>query len=110
MSPNKQTIERYLDGFNKSDHAQILDCVTDDVVWIIPGMFHITGKDAFDNEIENDAFVGHPVITTTRLVEERDVVIAEGTVQAHKADGGTLNLMFCDVFEMRNTKIQKLIS
>jgi hypothetical protein len=35
------------------------------------------GKDAFDKEIENDSFVGNPTITTSRMIEENDVVIAE---------------------------------
>jgi hypothetical protein len=28
---NKATIEGYMDGFNRSDHEQILSCLTDDV-------------------------------------------------------------------------------
>jgi hypothetical protein len=51
MTPNQSTIERYMDGFRKTDHQQILSCLTDDVEWIIPGMFHIHGKEAFDKEI-----------------------------------------------------------
>lgn len=108
MSENKSTVARYLDGFNKTDHQQILSCLTDDVEWLIPGMFHITGKEAFDKEIENDAFVGHPTITTIRLVEECDVVVAEGTVRVEKKAGGFLNAVFCDVFEMQHAKIKKL--
>ncbi len=55
MNENKKTVEKYLDGFNKLDHTQILSCLTEDVEWIIPGMFHIKGQEAFDKEIENDA-------------------------------------------------------
>lgn len=73
MSQNKQTIERYLDGFRRSDHQQILACLTEDVEWVVPGAFHAVGKAAFDKEIENDAFVGRPDITLQRLVEEDDV-------------------------------------
>src|SRR5687768_3760397 len=43
MTPNKSTVDRYMDGFRKSDHAQILSCLTDDVEWEIPGAFHIRG-------------------------------------------------------------------
>jgi len=28
MSDNRKTVERYIDGFNKTDHAQILPCLT----------------------------------------------------------------------------------
>ena len=110
MTENKITVERYLDGFNKSDHKQILSCLTDDVEWEMPGAFHLVGKESFDKEIENDAFVGSPVITTTRIVEEDDVVIAEGRVMARKKGGGFLNAVFCDVFEMKEAKINRLIS
>ncbi|MBI3320551.1 MAG: nuclear transport factor 2 family protein [Candidatus Omnitrophica bacterium] len=110
MTENKKTVERYMDGFNKSDHGQILSCLTDDVVWNMPGAFHLVGKAAFDKEIENDAFVGRPAITIARMVEERDVVVAEGAVRVQKKAGGFLNAVFCDVFAMRDGKVKQLTS
>jgi uncharacterized protein len=110
MSVNKQTVERYLDGFRKGDHEQILSCLTEDVIWDLPGAFHLVGKQEFDKEIENPAFQGHPVIAVSRTTEENDVVIVEGTVRARKADGEFLNLAFVDVFEMCNGRICRLIS
>ena len=110
MSRNKQTVQRYMDAFAKSDHAEILSCLTDDVEWVIPGAFHLTGKVAFDKEIENDAFVGSPTIGVSRMTEEHDVVVAEGSVRCAKRDGGLLNAVFCDVFEMQDTKIRRLTS
>ena len=109
-SQNKRTVNRYMDGFRHGDHAAILDCLTDDVEWLIPGAFHARGKDAFDREIENDAFVGRPQIVVTRLTEEDDVVVAEGKVRTTKKDGEVLHLAFCDVFEMRGGHIRRLTS
>ena len=108
MTNNKRTVEKYIDGFNKTDHEQILSCVTDDVKWHMPGYFHHFGRAAFDGEIENDAFEGSPNIVISRMIEENDVVIAEGTVKSAMKDGGKLNAVFCDVFEMRDAKIKKL--
>ena len=108
MTQNKRTVEKYMDGFRKSDHAQVLSCLTDDVEWEMPGAFHLKGKAAFDGEIENDAFVGSPAITVTRMTEENDVVIAEGAVRAQREDGGVLSAVFCDVFVMQSTKIKHL--
>ena len=99
-----------MDGFSRSDHAAILDCLTEDVEWLIPGAFHITGKAAFDKEIENEAFVGSPTIHVTRMIEEGDIVVAEGSVRSARKDGGLLNAVFCDVFEMQSAKIKRLIS
>jgi ketosteroid isomerase-like protein len=109
-SANKRTVEKYMAAFRRSDHQEILSCLTDDVEWVLPGLFHIKGKEAFDREIENPAFVGSPLITVTRLTEEGDVVVAEGRVRATRRDGGHLNAVFCDVFEMRDAKIRRLIS
>jgi ketosteroid isomerase-like protein len=52
MTENKRTVDKYMDGFRKSDHEQILSCLTDDIEWEMPGAFHLIGKDAFDKEIE----------------------------------------------------------
>ena len=110
MSENKATVEKYIDGFNRSDHAQILSCLTDDVEWHIPGAFHVVGKHAFDKEIENDAFVGRPTVVILRMVEEDDVVVAEGRVRAARRDGGVLDAVFCDVFVMAGARIRRLTS
>jgi len=110
MTENKQTVERYMNSFNKLDHAQILSCLTDDIEWVIPGFFHTRGKPEFDRQIENDAFVGKPRIKVTRMTEEDDVVVAEGSVEAERTEGGIMKMEFCDVFEMRGGKIKRLIS
>lgn len=110
MTRNKQTVDRYMDAFRRTDHEQVLSCLTDDVEWVIPGVFHARGKTAFDAQIENDAFVGSPAITVARLTEEADVVVAEGSVRARRKDGTPLHLAFCDVFEMQDGKIRRLIS
>ena len=110
MSPNKQTVQRYMDAFTRTDHAEILSCLTDDVEWLLPGVFHLRGKEAFDKEIENDTFVGSPTITITRLTEEHDIVVAEGIVYSAKRGGGVLHAVFCDVFVMREAKIKQLTS
>lgn len=45
-----------------------------------------------------------------RSTEENDIVVAEGTVRTKRKDGAILNLMFCDVFDMRDARIQRLTS
>lgn len=110
LSPNKQTVQTYMDAFNKTDRAVILSCLTDDVEWFIPGAFRVNGKPAFNKEITNDAFVGDPIIKVTRMTEENNIVICEGSVRCTRKEGGVLNLLFCDVFEMQGTKIKRLTS
>lgn len=110
MSENQHTVARYMEGFRQNDHAEILACLTDDVEWLVPGAFHVRGKDAFDREIEGEGFVRPPSIEVTRMLEAQDVVVAEGFVRTERSDGSRLNLAMCDVFEMRDRRIRKLIS
>ena len=108
MSENKNTVQKYMDGFNASDHEKILSCLTEDVVWYMPGFFDLKGKEAFDKEIENENFVGKPVIEIVRMVEENDIVIAEGAVKAKMKSGEMLDAVFSDVFHMEDGKIKQL--
>ncbi len=108
MTSNKKVIETYIEGFNNSDHAKILSCLTDSVVWEMHGLFRKVGKQEFDKEIENEAFVGRPTIKIIRLVEEGNIVIAEGSVKSKMKNGGLLDAMFCDVFHFENGKIKQL--
>lgn len=110
MSENKKIIEKYMEGFRESDHQKILSCLTDDIVWEMPGVYKHIGKEEFDKEIENENFVGRPKIQIKRFVEEDNVVVAEGSVQGEMINGNKLDAVFCDVFLLENGKIKKLTS
>ena len=110
MTENKKTVQRYMDGFVAGDHEMILSCLTNDVVWVMPGNFHLTGKEAFDKEVGNENFVGVPSIQVIRMIEEDNIVVAEGAVQSKMKTGGMLDAVFCDVFHMEKGKIKQLTS
>ena len=76
MSQNKKTVEIYLDGFRKNDHAQILSCLTDDIEWTVFGHFHLTGKQ-----------------------------VAELTGAATRDNGDVMRMSMAEVFVMRDAKI-----
>jgi ketosteroid isomerase-like protein len=108
MTNQKHTVEIYMDGFRSTDHAKILSCLNEDVIWEMPGFFYHQGKEAFDKEIENPNADGHPDIYISRLVEEGNIVVAEGTVKAKMKDGNKIDAVFCDVFHFTNGRISKL--
>jgi uncharacterized protein len=109
-SIRKRVVERYIEGFRNGDHDEILACVTDDVTWEMPPHFELSGRSAFDDAIENDATPGLPEIDLTRLVEEGDVVVAEGAVRAALRAGGRIDARFCDVFHFRGDRICRLVT
>jgi ketosteroid isomerase-like protein len=108
MSARKAVVERYIDGFRRMDHDQILSCVSDDVVWDLHGYRTLQGKEAFAAEIENEDFEGTPTLDIDRLIEEGDAVVAVGAGSAAKTDGGRLEFVFCDVFTFTGDAISRL--
>jgi ketosteroid isomerase-like protein len=110
MPTHRAVVETYLDGFRRSDHAQILGCLTDDVVWDLPGYRHLIGKDAFDGEIENEQSDGPPTLTVDRLVEQGDTVVVIGDGQGMLKTGDAFRFAFCTVFTFAGELIGRVES
>ena len=110
MSDQKALVERYFDGFRRSDHSAILACLTADVAWDLPGYKHLSGKAAFDQEIEGEAFEGPPQLTVDRLVEEGSTVVAIGTGAGRLRAGGSHRFAFCTVFTFSGALIGRVES
>ena len=106
MSKNGDTVNRYLEGFRKNDHEQILSCLTEDVRWTVFGAFQLTGKTAYDKAIDGaPEFIDPPDLTVVRMVEQGDTVMAELTGIAKRASGGEFRMSMAEVFLMRGGKI-----
>jgi uncharacterized protein len=110
VSNRKAVIESYFEGFRQSDHARILACLTDDVVWELPGFGRREGKDDFDQEIENEQFTGSPTLVLDRLVEEGDTVVAIGTGVGTHVSGAVHRFAYCDVFTFAGDLISRVES
>lgn len=106
MSTNIETVNRYLEGFRRNDHAQILSCLTDDIRWTVFGHFQLTGKEAYDKAIDGaPEFIDPPELNVVRMVEQDDVVMAELTGTARRAAGGEMRMAMAEVFVMRDGRI-----
>jgi ketosteroid isomerase-like protein len=106
MSENIDTVNRYLDGFRKNDHEQILSCLTEDIEWTVFGAFHLRGKDAYDKAIDGAPdFIDPPELNVVRMVEQNNIVMAELTGVVRRAAGGEMRMSMAEVFVMRDGKI-----
>lgn len=101
-STNQSTVERYLDGFRRTDHAQILGCLTDDIRWTVFGAFQLEGREAYDAAIEGPGFAGSPDLEVVRMVEEGDTVMAELVGRVPQQDGSVQRLSMAEVFVLRD--------
>lgn len=110
MSSHKAVVETYFEGFRRRNHAQILACLTDDVVWDIYGHTHLQGKEAFDREIERPGTTDGPVLTVDRLIEEADTVAAFGIGEGSQPSGERFRFAFCTVCTFAGDKIGRVES
>jgi ketosteroid isomerase-like protein len=101
-------VEAYVDGFRRTDHEAILSCLADDVVWVLHGYRTLTGKEAFDGEIENDAAVGRPTLNLEQLIEEGDTVVAIGSGEMTLKDAGRVAFAFTEIFTFAGDTISRL--
>src|SRR3954462_8913936 len=105
MSQNVETVNKYLDGFRKNDHEQILSCLTDDIRWTVFGAFQLSGKAAYDKAIDAPAdLIDPPTLEAARTVEQENVVMAELTGTIRRTAGGEMRMSMAEVFVMRDGK------
>ncbi len=106
MTPNKKVIETYL---ATTDLAEVARRLTDDPEWIEwfngapAGGARSRGKAAY---IQN--FDGHKLREeATRLTEENNEVVAEGTLRVSKKEGGSMTIQRCDILELEDGKVKR---
>jgi uncharacterized protein len=110
MSARTTVIEQYFDGFRRSDHELILACLTDDVVWDLPGYRSLKGKSEFDGEIENPDFSGSPTLVIDRMIEGAGAVVAIGSGEARHRNGDPHRFAYCDVFTFTGDLVRRVES
>jgi ketosteroid isomerase-like protein len=109
MSPNKTLVETFL---ATADRSKVAPLLADDVEWVEWGDGVLAtgtrtrGKAAFIANFGDDELR----CQITRITEEDNVVVAEGTARVRKKDGGILTVRFCDIFELENGKVKRLNS
>jgi ketosteroid isomerase-like protein len=97
VSSQKATVQRYTDGFRSGDLAQMVSCLTDDVVWALHGAKTLTGRDAF--AAEADAAGGPtPQLHLDRLIEEGDTVAVVGHGSVDMGTGDPMDFVYSEVF------------
>ncbi|NUS44946.1 MAG: nuclear transport factor 2 family protein [Mycobacteriaceae bacterium] len=110
MTTREQILDRYMDGFRRSDHEAILNCLTEDVVWRIHGVRTTSGKAEFDDEIENPAFEGSPALVVDRVIDAGSVFVVTGTGTGRHRERGPFHFAYNDLFTFRDNLIAQVDS
>ncbi|MFL5439856.1 MAG: nuclear transport factor 2 family protein [Myxococcales bacterium] len=106
VTAQKAVVEKYTDGFRKGDLAQIVSCLTDDVVWAFHGAKTLVGKDAFAAEADSvDGPI--PELTLDRMVEEGDTVAVIGHGSGSMG-GDLVDFVYSEVFTFTDGLVSRL--
>jgi ketosteroid isomerase-like protein len=108
MSAHQDVIERYIEGFRRGDHAQVLSCLADDIVWVLHGHQAVRGKAAFAAEIATDLFDGKPALEIFRRVEQGDVVAVFGGGSVTRKGGEIADFAFSELFVFEGERISRI--
>ena len=108
MTARKAVIGNYIEGFRRGDHAQVLACLADDIVWELYGHKTVRGKAAFAAEIQNDMFEGEPTLEIDRMVEEGDTVAVTGGGSVRKKTGEEMQFVFSELFTFDANLVKRL--
>ena len=103
-------LETYVDGFRAGDHAAVLACLTDDVIWDIVGHATAAGADEFETLIDGPEGASLPRLTLDSTVVEDHVVAAFGAGEFEDADGETFRFRYADSFTFRDGLISAVVS
>lgn len=105
MSENKKFIET----LQATHHSKLGPLLADDVEWVewadgVPATGAVKrGKAAYLGNYGDDELRGE----ITRIIEEGNVVVVEGTVHVHRKDGKNLTVQYCDIYELEHGKVKR---
>jgi len=87
----------------------MLGLFTDDIErWEVGAEKRTHGKAEFEKEVLPGPDVVRLGIRVNRMIEEGNVVVAEGLAHIVKKDGGTTAVQYCDIFEFEGEKVRRI--
>jgi ketosteroid isomerase-like protein len=87
----------------------MLGLFTDDVErWEVGTDKRTHGKVEFENQVLPGPDVERLGIRIDKMIEEGDVVVAEGLAHIFKRDGETIVVQYCDIFEFEGEKVRRI--
>lgn len=106
----RDVIENMVDAFDRSDIEGILELMAEGAIWEMLGAQTYVGKDQIRDSL--NGMVGMEMLGSTKnhvIVEESNASV-DGVVTYKGKDGKVHEMYYCDVYELSNGKVSKMIS
>lgn len=99
-----------VEAFDNNDIEAILSHVTDDIEWQMIGDQGIQGKENLRKFFSDHADMKIISCTKDYVIIEGDRGSVSGNVQCSNGKGQDFDLYYCDIYELKNGKVNKMIS
>ena len=103
---NKNLVKKINEALSKGNTEFVSVHLADDIRWNIVGMPTVSGKSEFLKTMKMMVIESFPDITVKNIIAEGDYVVVESTGNAKT--GESYNPSYCDVYHLKDEKIQEL--
>ncbi|MDB5286506.1 MAG: nuclear transport factor 2 family protein [Mucilaginibacter sp.] len=107
---NKEIIFEVIEAFDRGDGETITKHMTDDVEWHILGDKTYTGKEALKKFFADNTEMKMLSSTKDHVIIDGDNIAVNGQVQCTGPDGEFCDMYYCDIYELENYKVKRLIT
>ncbi len=104
---NKELIQRINQAFADGDIDFFSNFLDEDTRWNIIGISTITGKHNIMKAMEKEELEAFPEVSVKNIIAEGDSVVVESTGKAIRKTGAPYHASYCDVYQLRDGKIQE---
>lgn len=104
---NKAILEKANAAVTAGDNEGFLSFCTDDTEWTFVGDRTLQGKEAVRQYMAM-AYLEPPKFMVENLIAEGEFVTAVGTISMKDEDGIMVDYSYCDVWQFRDSKMDKL--
>lgn len=114
IEENKRGVERYMEVMCTGDFDALMELMTEDAHWTVPGDLPVSGKHPKLEmkkilESMSEQFAGDIQWSTTGMIAEGNKVAAEAVSSIATTSGREYRNLYHIVFEFRDGKISDLI-
>ena len=107
---NRQIIEVITKAFNDDDDETILKYMADDVEWHMLGDDVISGKENISLFFSKNPEIKVITCTQDHFLIDGDQASVSGEVQCQNQDGKVFDMYYCDIYELLDGKVKKMIT
>lgn len=107
---NKEVVQQVIDAFDKNDVDGILNNFMDNAEWHMRPGKSVSGKTAIRGFFDEISGMQMQTSINKHIIVNGDQAAVDGEVKCKDPNGNVFDMYYCDIYELENGKVKKLIS